>query len=164
MLPLVIGLIGAAVLLGLVVTLRIPPDVPAELPGWPSLGFLYLQLLRSALSRKKAPADLKGKPIQASKQVDFRAATQCRDCCRLVATVMWQLGLGVGSCVGLGAATQTGPVVQKQTTYNVEPATLLPGHFYCQQAAAATPVQGKLAALSCLHWWYSSIVLNTQQR
>jgi hypothetical protein len=64
MLPLVIGAAGAAVLLGLIITLRSPPDVPAELPGWPSLGFLYLQLLRSALSRKKAPADLKGKPIQ----------------------------------------------------------------------------------------------------
>eukprot|EP00882_Tetradesmus_deserticola_P023302 GHRQ01025355.1.p1 GENE.GHRQ01025355.1~~GHRQ01025355.1.p1 ORF type:complete len:146 (+),score=37.65 GHRQ01025355.1:123-560(+) len=64
MLPLLIGAAGAAVLLGLVFTLRASPNVPAELPGWPSLGFLYLQLLRSALSRKKAPADLKGKPIQ----------------------------------------------------------------------------------------------------
>ncbi|WIA39673.1 hypothetical protein OEZ86_005738 [Tetradesmus obliquus] len=64
MLPLLIGVAGAVLVLGLVITLRCPPDVPAELPGWPSLGFLYLQLLRSALSRKKAPADLKGKPIQ----------------------------------------------------------------------------------------------------
>jgi hypothetical protein len=77
MLPLIIGVAGAAVLLGLVITLRTPPNVPAELPGWPSLGFLYLQLLRSALSRKKAPADLKGKPIQARSRTDIRATTQC---------------------------------------------------------------------------------------
>lgn len=55
-------LVAAAVLLA--VLLSAQPVVPAQLPGWPSLGFLYLQLLRSAVKGKKPPTSLQGKPIK----------------------------------------------------------------------------------------------------
>ena len=48
----------------LVVVLRKRPDVPKELNGWPSMGFVYLQLVRSALSTKKLGK--KGNPIEVN--------------------------------------------------------------------------------------------------
>jgi len=57
-------LVAAAVLLA--VLLSAQPVVPAQLPGWPSLGFLYLQLLRSAVKGKKPPTSLQGKPIKVT--------------------------------------------------------------------------------------------------
>jgi hypothetical protein len=41
-----------------------PPVVPRQLSTWPSLGYLYTQLVRSALKKKAAPVNLVGKPIQ----------------------------------------------------------------------------------------------------
>jgi hypothetical protein len=60
-------LIAGALLLPVVllaVLLSAQPDVPAQLSAWPSLGFLYLQLLRAAVKGKKPPTELKGKPIK----------------------------------------------------------------------------------------------------
>jgi hypothetical protein len=54
----------AVILLVLAFVLLKRPNVPKELKGWPSMGFVYLQLIRSALSRKKLGK--KGKPIQVS--------------------------------------------------------------------------------------------------
>lgn len=64
-------LLAAAVLLLLpllllAVLLPVPPNVPAQLSAWPSVGFLYLTLLRAAVRGKKPPTNLKGKPIKVS--------------------------------------------------------------------------------------------------
>lgn len=49
----------------LAVLLSAQPVVPEQLSAWPSLGTLYLQLLRAAVKGKKPPSgDLKGKPIK----------------------------------------------------------------------------------------------------
>ncbi|KAF8058900.1 htdX [Scenedesmus sp. PABB004] len=55
---------AATGLAALAALLSAPPAVPATLRTWPSLGFLYLQIVRSALMRKTPPADLKGTPIE----------------------------------------------------------------------------------------------------
>jgi hypothetical protein len=62
------GLLAALVLLA-ALALSGQPDVPPQLPGWPSLGFLYLQLLRAAVKRKAPPSGLTGKPIQVCVRV-----------------------------------------------------------------------------------------------
>lgn len=62
-------IIAAAVLLLapvvlLAVLLSAPPNVPAQLSAWPSVGSLYLTLLRAAVKDKKPPTNLKGKSIK----------------------------------------------------------------------------------------------------
>lgn len=72
---LLIGSGAALVAIGAIAWILItPPQVPNELSGWPSLGFLYLQLVRSALLRKKLPKDLKGKPIQVNCRTNIFAS------------------------------------------------------------------------------------------
>lgn len=58
---------GAVALIAALVLVLQTPQVPSQLAHWPSLGFLYLQLIRSALMRKKAPKDMKGRPIEVSR-------------------------------------------------------------------------------------------------
>eukprot|EP00878_Enallax_costatus_P012324 GHUV01012873.1.p1 GENE.GHUV01012873.1~~GHUV01012873.1.p1 ORF type:complete len:244 (+),score=52.97 GHUV01012873.1:118-849(+) len=68
-----IGVAGVIVCFAAAVwALKTPPQVPRQLSEWPSLGFLYLQLIRSALMRKRAPKDMKGKPIEVSLTVPAR--------------------------------------------------------------------------------------------
>lgn len=71
---LLIAALGALLLpvIILAVLLSAQPDVPSQLSAWPSLGFLYLQLLRAAVKGKKPPTELKGKPIKVCS-----LATQC---------------------------------------------------------------------------------------
>ena len=58
------GALAAAALV-VVIALSRPPVVPEELDAWPSLGYLYLQLLRAALRRKPARrGNEPGKPIR----------------------------------------------------------------------------------------------------
>lgn len=64
-----------APLLVLAVLLSAQPVVPAQLSAWPSLSFLYLQLLRAAVKGKKPPTNLKGKPIKVGAQPP--AAVRC---------------------------------------------------------------------------------------
>lgn len=66
MLLLALGVLLVAPVVLLAVLLSAQPVVPAQLPGWPSLGFLYLQLLRSAVKGKQPPTSLQGKPIKVT--------------------------------------------------------------------------------------------------
>jgi hypothetical protein len=89
---LLIAALGALLLpvILLAVLLAAQPDVPAQLSAWPSLSFLYLQLLRAAVKGKKPPTELKGKPIKvrssAQQQCDQRYNSQLalsfHDCLR----------------------------------------------------------------------------------
>ena len=68
MMLLVAGALLLLPVLVLAILLSAQPVVPQQLSAWPSLGFLYLQLLRAAVKGKKPPTDLKGKPIKVQKK------------------------------------------------------------------------------------------------
>jgi hypothetical protein len=80
LLALGISLLAAVALLA--VLLSAQPVVPAQLSAWPTLGFLYLQLLRAAVKGKKPPTELKGKPIKvcASLGCSWRQLLAGRQC------------------------------------------------------------------------------------
>jgi hypothetical protein len=71
MILLVLGLSLLAAAALLAVLLSAQPVVPAQLSAWPSLGFLYLQLLRAAVKGKKPPTELKGKPIKVCTMIEL---------------------------------------------------------------------------------------------
>lgn len=74
------GMVAVSAVL-LAVLLSAQPVVPAQLPTWPSLGFLYLQLLRSAVKRKQPPTDLTGKPIKVGQPCNMQIRW-CSGICR----------------------------------------------------------------------------------